>query len=142
MAEWLTAHGISAEAYSGEVETNQRVETEERLLANDLKAVVATSALGMGYDKPDLGFVVHYQAPGSVISYYQQVGRAGRAVAHADVVLLRGQEDKRIQDFFIEQAFPPREVVDRVLEALGERGRRCRRSSRTSISGVGGSRRC
>ena len=122
VAEWLTAHGISAEAYSGEVETNQRVETEERLLANDLKAVVATSALGMGYDKPDLGFVVHYQAPGSVISYYQQVGRAGRAVSHADVVLLRGQEDKRIQDFFIEQAFPPREVVDRVLEALGEEG--------------------
>ena len=122
VAEWLTAHGISAEAYSGEVETNQRVETEERLLANDLKAVVATSALGMGYDKPDLGFVVHYQAPGSVISYYQQVGRAGRAVSHADVVLLRGQEDKRIQDFFIEQAFPPREVVDRVLEALGDDG--------------------
>jgi ATP-dependent DNA helicase RecQ len=122
VAEWLTAHGISAEAYSGEVETNQRVETEERLLANDLKAVVATSALGMGYDKPDLGFVVHYQAPGSVISYYQQVGRAGRAVARADVVLLRGQEDKRIQDFFIEQAFPPREVVERVLEALGEEG--------------------
>ena len=122
VAEWLTAHGISAEAYSGEVETNQRVETEERLLANDLKAVVATSALGMGYDKPDLGFVVHHQAPGSVISYYQQVGRAGRAVSHADVVLLRGQEDKRIQDFFIEQAFPPREVVERVLEALGEEG--------------------
>ena len=91
---------------------------EERLLANELKAVVATSALGMGYDKPDLGFVVHYQAPGSVISYYQQVGRAGRAVEHADVVLLRGAEDKRIQDFFIEQAFPPREVVERVLEAL------------------------
>ena len=79
---------------------------------------MATSALGMGYDKPDLGFVVHYQAPGSVISYYQQVGRAGRAVEHADVVLLRGAEDKRIQDFFIEQAFPPREVVERVLEAL------------------------
>ena len=118
VAEWLTAHGVAAEAYSGEVESERRVVTEERLLANDLKAVVATSALGMGYDKPDLGFVVHYQAPGSVISYYQQVGRAGRAVEHADVVLLRGAEDKRIQDFFIEQAFPPREVVERVLEAL------------------------
>jgi ATP-dependent DNA helicase RecQ len=120
VAEWLTAHGVAAEAYSGEVDSEKRVATEERLLANDLKAVVATSALGMGYDKPDLGFVVHYQAPGSVISYYQQVGRAGRAVEHADVVLLRGAEDKRIQDFFIEQAFPPREVVERVLEALDQ----------------------
>ena len=67
---------------------------EERLLRNEVKAVVATSALGMGYDKPDLGFVVHYQAPGSVIAYYQQVGRAGRGVEHADVVLLRGAEDR------------------------------------------------
>jgi ATP-dependent DNA helicase RecQ len=118
VAGWLNAHGIAAEAYSGEVETARRVDVEERLLGNRLKAVVATSALGMGYDKPDLGFVVHYQAPGSVISYYQQVGRAGRGVEHADVVLLRGAEDRRIQDFFIEQAFPPRELVVRVLEAL------------------------
>ena len=73
----------------------------------------------MGYDKPDLGFVVHYQAPGSVISYYQQVGRAGRGVEHADVVLLRGTEDRRIQDFFIEQAFPKRE-----LRRPGARGAR------------------
>jgi ATP-dependent DNA helicase RecQ len=122
VAGWLTAHGIAAEAYSGEVETDRRVEVEERLLRNELKAVVATSALGMGYDKPDLGFVVHYQAPGSVISYYQQVGRAGRGVAHADVVLLRGTEDRRIQDFFIEQAFPRRELVERVLEALDAAG--------------------
>ena len=76
----------------------------------------------MGYDKPDLGFVVHYQAPGSVISYYQQVGRAGRAIDRADVVLLRGAEDRRIQDFFIEQAFPPKERVDAVLEALEDGG--------------------
>jgi ATP-dependent DNA helicase RecQ len=122
VAGWLTAHGIAAEAYSGEVETGRRIAVEERLLANELKAVVATSALGMGYDKPDLGFVVHYQAPGSVISYYQQVGRAGRGVEHADVVLLRGTEDKRIQDFFIEQAFPKRELVERVLEALDAAG--------------------
>ena len=72
----------------------------------------------MGYDKPDLGFVVHYQAPGSVIAYYQQVGRAGRGIDRAEVVLLRGAEDRRIQDFFIQQAFPPRELVGRVLECL------------------------
>jgi ATP-dependent DNA helicase RecQ len=118
VAEFLSGHGIPAEAYSGEIENETRVAVEERLLRNELKCVVATSALGMGYDKPDLGFVVHYQAPGSVISYYQQVGRAGRAIERADVVLLRGAEDKRIQDFFIEQAFPPRDRVERVLEAL------------------------
>src|SRR3954471_25010258 len=118
VADFLNARGIPAEAYSGEVDTDVRVAVEERLLRNELKAVVATSALGMGYDKPDLGFVVHYQAPGSVIAYYQQVGRAGRAIEHADVVLLRGAEDRRIQDFFIEQAFPPQELVDRVLHAM------------------------
>ena len=118
VSEFLNGHGVPAEAYSGEVATETRVTVEERLLRNDLKCVVATSALGMGYDKPDLGFVVHYQAPGSVISYYQQVGRAGRAIERADVVLLRGAEDRRIQDFFIEQAFPPRDRVERVLEAL------------------------
>lgn len=118
VATFLTGRGIAAEAYSGEIDTDRRVDVEDRLLRNELKAVVATSALGMGYDKPDLGFVVHYQAPGSVIAYYQQVGRAGRGIDRAEVVLLRGAEDKRIQDFFIEQAFPRREVVDRVLEHL------------------------
>ncbi len=122
VATFLVANGISAEAYSGEQETEARIATEERLLRNELKAVVATSALGMGYDKADLTFVVHYQAPGSVISYYQQVGRAGRGVKHADIVLLRGGEDRRIQDFFIEQAFPQRERVDAVLEDLGQAG--------------------
>ncbi len=122
VADWLSGRGIPAEAYSGEIESEQRIAVEERLLRNDLKAVVATSALGMGYDKPDLGFVVHYQAPGSVISYYQQVGRAGRGVDRAEVVLLRGAEDRRIQDFFIQQAFPPRELVGRVLERLENGG--------------------
>ncbi len=118
VAGWLTSRDITAEAYSGEIATEQRVEVEERLLGNRVKAVVATSALGMGYDKRDLGWVVHYQAPGSVIAYYQQVGRAGRGVDHAEVVLLRGAEDRRIQDFFIEQAFPRREHVELVLETL------------------------
>jgi ATP-dependent DNA helicase RecQ len=118
VAAFLTANGISAVAYSGEQGSDERIATEERLLRNEIKAVVATSALGMGYDKADLTFVVHYQAPGSVVSYYQQVGRAGRGVHHADVVLLRGGEDRRIQDFFIEQAFPERERVAAVLDEL------------------------
>ncbi len=129
VAEFLTANGVPALAYSGDQDTEARIATEERLLANEIKAVVATSALGMGYDKPDLTFVVHYQAPGSVVAYYQQVGRAGRAVDHADVVLLRGGEDRRIQDFFIEQSFPARERVAAVLselESAGESGRTTR----------------
>src|ERR671916_1941922 len=118
VAAWLNGKGISAVAYSGETDDAARVEAERRLLLNDVKAVVATSALGMGYDKPDLGFVVHYQAPSSAIAYYQQVGRAGRGVDEAHVVLLRGAEDRRIQDFFIETAFPPRAVAERVLAPL------------------------
>jgi ATP-dependent DNA helicase RecQ len=118
VSEWLGAQGIAAVGYSGEVADAERVEAERRLLANEVKAVVATSALGMGYDKPDLGFVVHYQAPSSAIAYYQQVGRAGRAVDEAHAVLLRGAEDRRIQDFFIETAFPPRALVERVLALL------------------------
>lgn len=118
VASFLTANGIPALAYSGEQDTDSRIVTEERLLRNDIKAVVATSALGMGYDKSDLTFVIHYQAPGSVVAYYQQVGRAGRGVEHADIVLLRGREDRWIQDFFIEQAFPERARVDAVLAEL------------------------
>src|SRR3954468_22110471 len=118
VAAWLNGRGISAVAYSGEVDDATRVEVERRLLANDVKAVVATSALGMGYDKPDLGFVVHYQAPGSAIAYYQQVGRAGRALEEAHAVLLRGIEDRDIQDYFIASAFPEREKAEAVVEMI------------------------
>jgi ATP-dependent DNA helicase RecQ len=122
VASFLSANGIAAAPYSGEQETADRIATETRLLRNELKAVVATSALGMGYDKADLTFVVHYQAPGSVVSYYQQVGRAGRGVDQAEIVLLRGGEDRRIQDFFIEQAFPSRERIEVVLADLATAG--------------------
>lgn len=140
VAEFLSANGIVAEAYSGDQENEARVASEERLLRGDVKALVATSALGMGYDKPDLGFVVHFQAPGSVISYYQQVGRAGRGVDHADAVLLRGAEDRRIQDFFIEQAFPARDRVEEVLNQLaaaGEQGLKTRELSNVVNLGMG-----
>ena len=118
VAAWLNGKGISAVAYSGETDDAARVEAERRLLTNDVKVVVATSALGMGYDKPDLGFVVHYQAPSSAIAYYQQVGRAGRALAEAHAVLLRGLEDRDIQDYFIVSAFPPREKAEAVVEII------------------------
>ncbi len=117
IAGWLQSRGIQAEAYSGET-GERRVELENALLENQVKALVATTALGMGFDKPDLAFVIHYQTPGSVVAYYQQVGRAGRALNAAHGVLLSGAEETNITDFFIESAFPSREEVAGVLAAL------------------------
>jgi ATP-dependent DNA helicase RecQ len=117
VAGWLRSCGILAESYSGET-GERRVELENALLGNRVKVLVATTALGMGFDKPDLAFVIHYQAPGSVVSYYQQVGRAGRALAAAYGVLLSGQEDTDITSYFIESAFPSRSEVDEILKAL------------------------
>jgi ATP-dependent DNA helicase RecQ len=93
---------------------------EDLLLNNEVKALVATTALGMGYDKPDLGFGVHYQAPGSIVAYYQQVGRAGRAIPHAVGVLLSGREDDDIHRHFRTSAFPDEQHVSAILEALSE----------------------
>lgn len=90
------------------------------MLNNQVKALVATTALGMGYDKPDLAFVIHYQMPGSVVAYYQQVGRAGRALDSAYGVLLSGEEESDITDWFIRSAFPTRQEVADVLGALEE----------------------
>lgn len=117
VAGWLQARGIRAESYSGET-GERRVELENALLENRVKALVATTALGMGFDKPDLAFVIHYQTPGSVVAYYQQVGRAGRQIPEAHGVLLSGAEETDINDFFIESAFPSREEVESVLAAL------------------------
>ena len=118
VAAWLRSVGIGAVAYSGATEAELRVTTEQALLANDVKVVVATSALGMGFDKPDLSFVVHYQSPGSPIAYYQQVGRAGRALRESWGILLRGSEDADIQDFFIRTAFPPADLAVQVVTVL------------------------
>lgn len=117
VAEWLQSRGLIVEAYTGQ-SGDRREELETALLENRVKALVATTALGMGFDKPDLAFVIHYQVPGSVVAYYQQVGRAGRAIEAAYGVLLSGQEDTDITDFFIESAFPTRAEVDQVIHAL------------------------
>jgi ATP-dependent DNA helicase RecQ len=122
VAAWLRAQGIDARAYTGQTDSALRQELEDRLLANDLDVLVATSALGMGYDKPDLAFVIHYQSPGSPIAYYQQVGRAGRALDHAHGILLSGYEDRDIQDFFIRVAFPPPEQAEAVVARLEQAG--------------------
>lgn len=119
VADWLKTRGFNVEAYTGETGA-RREELEEALLNNQVKALVATTALGMGYDKPDLAFVIHYQMPGSVVAYYQQVGRAGRALDSAYGVLLSGKEETDITDWFIRTAFPTRQEVADVLEALEE----------------------
>ena len=119
VSEWLKSSGLNVAAYTGET-GEQRPELEEALLQNRIKALVATTALGMGFDKPDLAFVIHYQAPGSVVAYYQQVGRAGRALDAAYGVLLSGQEETEIIDYFIGSAFPTRDEVQEILHALEE----------------------
>ena len=118
VAQFLCSQGLRAVAYSGKSDDAERRQAEDDLLANRLKVLVATSALGMGFDKPDLGFVVHLGAPGSPIAYYQQVGRAGRGVERADVVLLPGGEDEAIWAYFAALGFPPEEQVHAVLAAL------------------------
>ncbi len=120
LAGHLSEQGHAVAAYTGRTDAAERESLESDLLANRVKALVATSALGMGFDKPDLGFVVHLGAPASPIAYYQQVGRAGRASARAEVVLLPGPEDRDIWAYFSSLAFPAEPVVRAVLTALGD----------------------
>lgn len=110
--------GWNVEAYTGSTDAEERTRLEDALKNSELKALVATSALGMGFDKPDLGFVVHFGAPASPVAYYQQVGRAGRAVEHADVLLLPGREDRAIWDYFATASMPDPEAAERVLQVL------------------------
>ncbi|MFJ8601998.1 RecQ family ATP-dependent DNA helicase [Streptomyces shenzhenensis] len=115
---FLRQRGHTVASYTGKTENAERQQAEEDLLANRVKALVATSALGMGFDKPDLGFVVHLGSPSSPIAYYQQVGRAGRGVEHAEVLLLPGREDEAIWEYFASLAFPPENLVRRALDVL------------------------
>ncbi len=123
VASYLRSLGHRVLAYSGQTEPAEREQSERALLTNEVKALVATSALGMGFDKPDLGFLVHLGAPPSPIAYYQQVGRAGRAVERADVVLLPGREDEEIWHYFASLAFPAEAYVRRTLDVLADAGR-------------------
>lgn len=131
VADWLNLNGISAKAYHGSItdpafvqddgkpdSNSYRQHLEELLLHSDIKVLVATMALGMGYDKPDLGFVVHYQSPGSIVAYYQQVGRAGRDIDYAIGLLMSGKEDNEIHEYFRRSAFPSCTQIDEILAAL------------------------
>lgn len=122
IAAYLREQGHRVAAYTGQSDPADRLAAEEDLLANRIKALVATSALGMGFDKPDLGFVVHVGAPASPVAYYQQIGRAGRGVRRAEVILLPGAEDRAIWGYFASLAFPPETVVRATIETLAREG--------------------
>lgn len=119
---WLKSQGIRAASYTGAMDHQARLEIEKRLTSGDLKVVAATSALAMGYDNPKIEFVIHYQTPGSAIAYYQQVGRAGRAVDDSLGVAISGWEDIDIQNWFINTAFPAEEDCQLVLDRLRSTG--------------------
>ncbi|MCQ0024932.1 RecQ family ATP-dependent DNA helicase [Streptomyces somaliensis DSM 40738] len=120
---FLRQRGFEVASYTGRTENADRLQAETDLQRNRVKALVATSALGMGFDKPDLGFVVHLGSPSSPIAYYQQVGRAGRGVEHAEVLMLPGREDEAIWRYFADTAFPPEAQVRQTLAALADAGR-------------------
>ncbi|WP_424016207.1 RecQ family ATP-dependent DNA helicase (plasmid) [Halorientalis pallida] len=120
VATWLTQQGLTAKPYHGGMEGDHREELEAQLLANDVDALVATNALGMGFNKPDLGWVVHFQRPPNLIRYYQEIGRAGRRLDEAYAVMLSGEEDDEIAEYFIEEAFPEPADFEAVLQTVEE----------------------
>ncbi len=121
LADFLVKNGVSALAYYSDADRDeQNAEAEAKFENNEIKAIVATIKLGMGYDKGDISFVIHYQMPSSIVSYYQQIGRAGRSIENADVFLMYGKEDMTIIDYFIDTIFPLKDDVDAVMELISE----------------------
>ncbi|SEB57585.1 ATP-dependent DNA helicase, RecQ-like [Paramicrobacterium humi] len=118
-ARLLREAGHNVLAYTGRTDPAEREHAEQALKDNAVKALVATSALGMGFDKPDLGFVIHLGAPSSPVAYYQQVGRAGRATDTADVLLLPGEEDRAIWRYFATASMPDEQAAHAVIAELG-----------------------
>lgn len=124
ISEWLNSNGINALPYHSnlssddEIKKTLREERERLLIENKVKVLVSTIALGMGFDKGDISFVIHFQMPGNIIRYYQEIGRAGRKLDNAYAVLLVGEEDRQISEYFIESAFPKRQQLENVLQII------------------------
>lgn len=121
VAEWLNAEGFNVKPYFANVEEagyEDRPTLENQLMNNEVKALVSSVALGMGFDKSDLHFVIHYQLPSNIIGYYQQIGRAGRGIDKAHIILMHGAGDEEILEYFIESAFPSPKQVSAVIDTL------------------------
>lgn len=123
LSAFLRENGITAEAYyarNGAEGELKNAEVEEQFKRNEIKAIVATIKLGMGYDKGDIAFVIHFQMPSNIVSYYQQIGRAGRSIDRAYAFLMCGQEDEEILDYFIKTAFPTEEETNAVMHYIAD----------------------
>ncbi len=117
---WLNSQGVSCRAYYADLEHDHKEETIQLFMNNQIKAMAATVAFGMGFDKPDIGFVVHFQRPGNIVAYYQQIGRAGRQIENAYAILLYGDQDDEINEYFIESAFPTEAQMRDVIDVINE----------------------
>lgn len=120
VSNWLNNKGIIVESYHAGFDSEERLNKESKLINNEIKALVATVALGMGFDKPDISFVIHFQKPGNVVAYYQQIGRAGRSIDKSYAVLLYGEDDDDITEYFINNAFPTYKEMNEVIRILDE----------------------
>ena len=119
--EWLRSKKIACECYYANIEKNEGInkkEIVENFMQNKIKVLVATVAFGMGFDKPDIGFVIHFQKPANLVAYYQQIGRAGRNIDQALAILLTGSEDDEINHYFIESAFPTEELMNDIINVI------------------------
>ncbi len=125
---WLKANGIDSEAYYADMDTEDKNSVVEKFMGNKIKALAATVAFGMGFDKPDIGFVIHFQKPGNLVAYYQQIGRAGRNLDEAFAIMLYGNEDDEINEYFIESAFPTERDMDEIIDVVTQNPGKTKRS--------------
>lgn len=115
---WLKSNGIDSEAYYAGIDAEQKSAIVEKFMNNEIKVLSATVAFGMGFDKPDIGFVIHFQKPGNLVAYYQQIGRAGRKLDKAYAIMLYGNEDDEINEYFIDSAFPTEKDMDEIIDVV------------------------
>lgn len=123
LADFLGKNNISAMSYYSKSQDMEQTNEEalKKFRNNKIKAIVATVKLGMGYDKDDISFVIHYQSPSNIVAYYQQIGRAGRKINDAYIFLMSGKEDEDINNYFIETAFPTRYEAEQVIDSIESR---------------------